>query len=154
MWVGEDAPAFFSFGDNLSARSAIRSGIGPWCKGTMDATWITGRMMVVSLVVGAALLAASERPHIAFDHSFLKRDSATRTNFACECCRRNTAQTDKRNLANDGVPRLACRIGIWRDLRRWLARREQCRPHDQRHHHHSPRDPRSVHRSSAPRTDA
>ncbi len=60
MWVGEDAPAFFSFGDNLSARSAIRSGIGPWCKGTMDATWITGRMMVVSLVVGAALLAASE----------------------------------------------------------------------------------------------
>src|SRR6266849_5254030 len=60
MWVGEDAPAFFSFGDNLSARSAIRSGIGPWCKGTMDATWITGRMMVVSLVVGAALLAPSE----------------------------------------------------------------------------------------------
>src|SRR6266849_3031195 len=60
MWVGEDAPAFFSFGDNLSARSAIRSGIGPWCRGTMDATWITGRTMVVSLVVGAALLAPSE----------------------------------------------------------------------------------------------
>src|ERR1700676_1671427 len=58
-WTWVESRSVFLLADNPAGHGAIRSGIGPWCRGTMSASLFTGRIVAVSLVACAGFVTKS-----------------------------------------------------------------------------------------------